>query len=50
MSEKEGLESKMYECMEKYFGFKEFKSELQKNAIKCAVTSKLRQRKKKKKT
>ena len=48
MGEKEEVESKMYEFLEKYFGFKEFKSELQKNAIKCALISKLPQKKKKK--
>lgn len=39
MSDKDEVECKMYENLEKYFGFKEFKSELQKKAIKCAVKS-----------
>lgn len=37
--EKDEVEAKMYEALDKYFGFKEFKSELQKKAIKCAVKS-----------
>lgn len=37
--ERDGVENKMYESLEKFFGFKEFKSELQKKAIKCAVKS-----------
>lgn len=49
MNKTEEVEGKMYECLEKYFGFKEFKSELQKNAIKCALSSKLPPKKTKQK-
>ncbi|XP_065359615.1 ATP-dependent DNA helicase Q5 [Calliphora vicina] len=38
--DRDEVEVKMYENLEKHFGFKEFKSELQKKAIKCAVKKK----------
>lgn len=38
-SKEDGSEDRMYECLEKYFGHKEFKSELQKKAVKSAVKS-----------
>ncbi|XP_005178786.2 ATP-dependent DNA helicase Q5 [Musca domestica] len=39
-SKEDGSEDRMYECLEKYFGHKEFKSELQKKAVKSAVKKK----------
>ncbi|XP_037931888.1 ATP-dependent DNA helicase Q5 [Teleopsis dalmanni] len=37
MCERSDTENIIYNGLEKYFGFKEFKSDLQKNAVKCAV-------------
>lgn len=39
MAERDDLETRMYESLSKYFGYKEFKSELQKKAVKQAVKS-----------
>lgn len=45
MSGKEdGVESRMYECLEKYFGYTEFKSDLQKKAVKAAAKSEYKQK------